>query len=96
MAAGIEPEPVKVTKKGKRVAIVGSGPAGLSCAGDLINMGYDVTVFEALHELGGVLVYGIPEFRLPKEIVRKEIHNMEKLGVKFPDGYGHWTVSHHR
>jgi glutamate synthase (NADPH/NADH) small chain len=83
MAAGIEPEPVKVVPKGKKVAIVGSGPAGLSCAGDLIAMGYEVTVFEALHELGGVLVYGIPEFRLPKEIVRKEIHNMEKLGVKF-------------
>jgi len=57
--------------------------SGLSCAGDLIYMGYDVTVFEALHELGGVLVYGIPEFRLPKEIVRKEIHNMEKIGVEF-------------
>jgi glutamate synthase (NADPH/NADH) small chain len=83
MAAGIEPEPVSVPKKNKKVAIVGSGPAGLSCAGDLINMGYNVTVFEALHELGGVLVYGIPEFRLPKEIVRKEIHNMEKLGVEF-------------
>ncbi len=83
MNAGIEPEPIKVAKKGKKVAIVGSGPAGLSCAGDLINFGYDVTVFEALHELGGVLVYGIPEFRLPKEIVRKEIQNMEKLGVKF-------------
>jgi len=83
MNAGVEPEPVKVAKKGKKVAIVGSGPAGLSCAGDLINMGYNVTVFEALHELGGVLVYGIPEFRLPKDIVRKEIRNMEKLGVKF-------------
>jgi glutamate synthase (NADPH/NADH) small chain len=83
MNAGVEPEPIKVPKKGKKVAIVGSGPAGLSCAGDLINMGYDVTVFEALHELGGVLVYGIPEFRLPKEIVRKEIRNMEKLGVNF-------------
>ncbi|MBA7534660.1 Glutamate synthase [NADPH] small chain [subsurface metagenome] len=83
MNAGVEPEPVQVARKEKKVAIVGSGPAGLSCAGDLINMGYDVTVFEALHELGGVLVYGIPEFRLPKEIVRKEIRNMEKLGVKF-------------
>jgi len=83
MAKGIETKPVNVAKKGKKVAIVGSGPAGLSCAGDLIQMGYEVTVFEALHELGGVLVYGIPEFRLPKEIVRKEVHNMEKLGVEF-------------
>ncbi len=83
MARGIEPEAIKVTKKNKKVAVVGSGPAGLSCAGDLIHMGYDVTVFEALHELGGVLVYGIPEFRLPKEIVRKEIHNLEKIGVEF-------------
>lgn len=83
IAAGVEPEIPNVAKKGKKVAIVGSGPAGLSCAGDLIAWGYDVTVFEALHELGGVLVYGIPEFRLPKEIVRKEIRNMEKLGVKF-------------
>ncbi|MCK4749412.1 MAG: NADPH-dependent glutamate synthase [Bacteroidales bacterium] len=83
MEAGVEPTPVTTPKKGKKVAIVGSGPAGLSCAGDLIYMGYDVTVFEALHELGGVLVYGIPEFRLPKEIVRKEIHNLEKIGVKF-------------
>jgi len=83
MAKGVEPEPVKVKKKNKKVAVVGSGPAGLSCAGDLINMGYDVTVFEALHELGGVLVYGIPEFRLPKEIVRKEINNLEKQGVRF-------------
>ena len=83
MEQGIEPVPVSAAKKGKKVAIVGSGPAGLSCAGDLIYMGYDVTVFEALHELGGVLVYGIPEFRLPKEIVRKEIRNLEKIGVRF-------------
>jgi len=83
MSTGIDPNPVKTARKGKKVAIVGSGPAGLSCAGDLIYMGYDVTVFEALHELGGVLVYGIPEFRLPKEIVRKEIDNMAKLGVTF-------------
>ncbi len=83
MSMGVEPEPATVQKKGKKVAIVGSGPAGLSCAGDLVQMGYDVTVFEALHELGGVLVYGIPEFRLPKEIVRKEVSNMEKLGVEF-------------
>jgi glutamate synthase (NADPH/NADH) small chain len=83
MEKGVEPAPVTAKKKGKKVAIVGSGPAGLSCAGDLIYMGYDVTVFEALHELGGVLVYGIPEFRLPKEIVRKEILNLEKIGVRF-------------
>ncbi len=83
MARGVEPEMPKAAKLGKKVAIVGSGPAGLSCAGDLINMGYDVTVFEALHELGGVLVYGIPEFRLPKEIVRKEVNNLRKMGVEF-------------
>ncbi len=70
-------------KTGKKVAIVGSGPAGLSCAGDLIQMGHDVTVFEALHELGGVLVYGIPEFRLPKSIVKAEIDSLKKLGVEF-------------
>ena len=83
MKMGIEPQPVTAPGKGKKVAVIGSGPAGLSCAGDLINMGYEVTVFEALHELGGVLVYGIPEFRLPKEIVYKEIKNLEKLGVRF-------------
>ena len=70
-------------KTGKKVAIVGSGPAGLSCAGDLIQMGHDVTVFEALHELGGVLIYGIPEFRLPKEVVKAEIDSLRKLGVQF-------------
>lgn len=83
IASGVEPEVVISAPKGKKVAVVGSGPAGLSCAGDLVSMGYEVTVFEALHELGGVLVYGIPEFRLPKAIVRKEINNMEKRGVKF-------------
>jgi glutamate synthase (NADPH/NADH) small chain len=83
MARNIEPQPVTAVKKNIKVAIVGSGPAGLSCAGDLIHMGYDVTVFEALHELGGVLTYGIPEFRLPKEIVRKEINNLKKIGVEF-------------
>jgi glutamate synthase (NADPH/NADH) small chain len=66
-----------------KVAIVGSGPAGLTVAGELAKWGYDVTVFEALHEYGGVLVYGIPEFRLPKEIVRTEICSLEKMGVKF-------------
>ena len=71
-------------KRGRRVAVVGSGPSGLACASDLAKWGYEVTVFEALHELGGVLVYGIPEFRLPKErIVAREIHEVEKLGVKF-------------
>jgi glutamate synthase (NADPH/NADH) small chain len=70
-------------KTGKKVAIVGGGPAGLSCAGDLIAMGHDVTVFEALHSIGGVLLYGIPEFRLPKEIVKAEVDSMEKAGVKF-------------
>ncbi|MBU2445900.1 MAG: NADPH-dependent glutamate synthase [Bacteroidetes bacterium] len=68
---------------GRKVAIIGSGPAGLSCAGDLIQMGYEVTVFEALHELGGVLIYGIPEFRLPKDIVKYEIDNLAKMGVEF-------------
>ena len=70
-------------KKGKKVAVIGSGPAGLTCAGDLAKMGYNVTIFEALHEAGGVLVYGIPEFRLPKEnVVKKEIENVLSLGVK--------------
>ena len=70
-------------KNGKKVAVIGSGPAGLTCAGDLAKMGYDVTIFEALHEAGGVLVYGIPEFRLPKEnVVKKEIENVLSLGVK--------------
>ncbi len=70
-------------RTGKRVAVVGSGPAGLACATDLARLGHEVTVFEALHELGGVLVYGIPEFRLPKEIVRKEIAQLELMGVEF-------------
>lgn len=68
---------------GKRVAVIGSGPAGLTCAGDLAKLGYEVTIFEALHEPGGVLLYGIPEFRLPKEgVVMPEIENVKKLGVK--------------
>ncbi len=71
------------SKTGKKVAIIGSGPAGLSCAGDLVQMGHDVTVFEALHELGGVLVYGIPQFRLPKEIVKAEVDALKNLGVDF-------------
>jgi glutamate synthase (NADPH/NADH) small chain len=78
----IKPTPAK-EKNGKKVAVIGSGPAGLTCAGDLAKLGYDVTIFEALHEAGGVLVYGIPEFRLPKEkVVAKEIANVESLGVK--------------
>ncbi|MGB8260707.1 MAG: FAD-dependent oxidoreductase, partial [Terracidiphilus sp.] len=68
---------------GKSVAIVGSGPAGLSAAGDLVQKGHKVRVFEALHELGGVLVYGIPEFRLPKSIVKEEIDNLRRMGVEF-------------
>lgn len=75
--------PEKAPSKGIKVAVVGSGPAGLSFAGDMIKNGYDVTVFEALHEIGGVLKYGIPEFRLPNKIVDVEINNLEKLGVKF-------------
>ena len=79
---GIKPTPAK-EKLGKKVAVIGSGPAGLTCAGDLAKLGYDVTIFEALHEAGGVLVYGIPEFRLPKDaVVKKEIENVESLGVK--------------
>ena len=68
---------------GKKVAVIGSGPAGLSCANDLVQLGHAVTVFEALHELGGVLMYGIPQFRLPKEIVQAEIEGMKTLGVNF-------------
>ncbi len=82
MEHGIHPEPPKY-KNGKRVAIIGSGPSGLTCAGDLARDGFDVTIFEALHEPGGVLVYGIPEFRLPKErVVHHEIENVKALGVK--------------
>jgi len=75
-------EPVRPESNGHRVAIVGSGPSGLTCAGDLAKKGYEVTVFEALHTAGGVLVYGIPEFRLPKTIVAKEVDTLKKLGVK--------------
>ena len=79
---GIKPEPPK-EKNGKKVAVIGAGPAGLTCGGDLAKLGYDVTIFEALHEPGGVLVYGIPEFRLPKdEVVKAEIDNVKALGVK--------------
>lgn len=75
--------PAAAPPTGKKVAVVGSGPAGLSCAGDLVQKGHDVAVFEALHEIGGVLVYGIPEFRLPKEIVRGEVENLRRMGVEF-------------
>ena len=74
--------PVRPESNGHRVAVVGSGPSGLTCAGDLAKKGYEVTVFEALHTAGGVLVYGIPEFRLPKAIVAKEVDTLKKLGVK--------------
>ena len=81
---GIKPQlPADMVKKGKKVAVIGAGPSGLTCAGDLAKMGYDVTIFEALHKAGGVLVYGIPEFRLPKEkVVAKEVENIKNLGVK--------------
>lgn len=75
-------EAEKPSSNGKAVAVIGAGPSGLTCAGDLAKKGYDVTIFEAFHTAGGVLVYGIPEFRLPKEIVKKEIDALEKMGVK--------------
>ena len=79
---GVKPE-FHAEKKNKKVAVIGSGPSGLTCAGDLAKMGYDVTIFEALHKSGGVLVYGIPEFRLPKDsVVAAEVKNVEALGVK--------------
>ncbi len=82
MEKGMKPKKAE-SLNGKKVAVIGSGPAGLTCAGDLARLGYEVTIFEALHEAGGVLVYGIPEFRLPKEkIVKKEIENVKSLGVK--------------
>jgi glutamate synthase (NADPH/NADH) small chain len=79
---GVKPQPAS-EKKGKKVAVIGSGPAGLTCAGDLAKQGYDVTIFEALHKAGGVLSYGIPEFRLPKDrVVAAEVENVKSLGVK--------------
>ena len=83
MAKNETVQPVKVADDAQKVAVIGSGPAGLTCAGDLAKLGYRVTVFEALHTAGGVLSYGIPEFRLPKEkVVRREIKTLEQLGVK--------------
>ena len=83
-AANYGDEEIKPTEvNGHKVAVIGAGPAGLACAGDLINKGYDVTVFESLHKTGGVLVYGIPQFRLPKEIVAAEVAKLEAKGVKF-------------
>ncbi len=75
-------KPVKPESNGHKCAIIGAGPSGLTCAGDLARMGYEVTIFEALHLAGGVLVYGIPEFRLPKKIVQREIENLQAMGVK--------------
>lgn len=86
-STGVMDLPTLPAKTGKRAAVVGSGPAGLTVAGDLIRLGHEVTVFEALHKPGGVLTYGIPEFRLPKEIVDYEVRYLEKLGVEFKYNY---------
>ena len=86
-ANGSSGKPAIAPKKGKHVGVVGSGPAGLTCAGELAKMGYDVTIYEALHKPGGVLVYGIPEFRLPKAIVQRECDYVESLGVEFKLDY---------
>ena len=87
--------PEKPASNGHKVAVVGSGPAGLTCAGDLARKGYDVTVFEALHLAGGVLVYGIPEFRLPKAIVQKEVDGLKAHGRHHRHRYRHRPY-HHR
>lgn len=86
-AAHSEEKAEKPVSNGKKVAVVGSGPSGLTCAGELARKGYEVTVFEALHEAGGVLVYGIPEFRLPKSIVKNEVEGLKKLGVNVRTNY---------
>jgi glutamate synthase (NADPH/NADH) small chain len=86
-AHGSASTPVTAPKNGKRVGVVGSGPAGLTCAGELAKLGYDVTIYEALHKPGGVLVYGIPEFRLPKAIVQRECDYVESLGVEIKLDY---------
>ncbi len=80
-------EATKADPNGKKVAVIGAGPAGLTCAGDLAKLGYDVTIFESLHEPGGVLIYGIPEFRLPKDVVRKEVDYVRSLGVKIETSF---------
>jgi glutamate synthase (NADPH/NADH) small chain len=79
---GLSEKPVQIKRNGHKVAVVGSGPAGLTVAADLAKLGYEITIFEALHEPGGVLVYGIPEFRLPKKIIQREIEYVKSLGVK--------------
>ena len=80
--ANVKDVDIEIEKNGIKVAVIGAGPAGLTCASELAKFGYDVTIFEALHVAGGVLLYGIPEFRLPKDIVHKEIENITRLGVK--------------
>ena len=87
MEHGLDALPEKDPPTGKKVAVIGSGPAGLTCASDLIQRGHEVTVFEALHKPGGVLFYGIPQFRLPKEILVKEIDGLKKMGVEFVMNY---------
>ena len=87
VAQGSSPQPVKVESKGKKVGVVGSGPAGLTCAGELAKKGYDVVIYEALHKPGGVLSYGIPEFRLPKDIVYRECDYVESLGAELKLDY---------
>ncbi|UCE11943.1 MAG: NADPH-dependent glutamate synthase [Candidatus Thorarchaeota archaeon] len=82
-----EPMPEILDRIGRKIAVIGSGPAGLTCAGDLARLGYDVTIFEAFHKPGGVLVYGIPEFRLPKDIVMAEVEYLERLGVEIKYDY---------
>lgn len=81
------PDPVKAALTGKRVAVVGAGPAGITVAGELARWGHEVVMFEALHLAGGVLMYGIPQFRLPKEIVQFEINSLKRLGVTIHTDY---------
>ncbi len=90
------PEVTKAPLNGKKVAVVGAGPAGLTCAGDLAKLGYEVTIFESLHEPGGVLIYGIPEFRLPKTVVKKEVDYVRSLGVKIETSLHSWAYPYHR
>ena len=86
-----KPEP-----NGHKVAVIGAGPSGLTAAGDLAKLGYEVTVYEALHAAGGVLVYGIPEFRLPKAIVQQEVDGLKELGVDIETQHGHRQSADHR